>query len=90
VILGVTPTHTGFRRCRIAPTPFDLRFAEGTVLTPAGEMKVQWQREGGKLSLQLRVPDRTVVDLPDGTSLRAGSHEITLDLTRDNAPAASP
>lgn len=89
VVLGVTPTETGFRRCRIAPTLFDLTFAEGTVLTPAGEIKVQWQREGGKLLLQLEVPDRIAVDLPDGRCLGAGSHDVRLGLTRDNAPVAS-
>ncbi|MEQ8675243.1 MAG: family 78 glycoside hydrolase catalytic domain [Aggregatilineales bacterium] len=41
-ILGVQPTAPGFAKVRIAPKPFDLTEASGTVPTPHGAIYVSW------------------------------------------------
>ncbi|HEX5483779.1 MAG TPA: family 78 glycoside hydrolase catalytic domain, partial [Terriglobia bacterium] len=44
-ILGVQPLAAGFREVLIAPRYSGLRFAEGEAPTPAGAIRVRWQRD---------------------------------------------
>jgi len=80
VVLGVTPTSNGFRQCRIAPTPFDLSHASGIIPTPTGFLKINWQRTGSRVVLEIDLPDQVTATLPDGSSLYAGRHTVELSI----------
>jgi len=55
-ILGVLPLEPGFARVRIAPRPGPLAWAEGTVATPRGPIRVSWKRAAGAFALDLTLP----------------------------------
>ena len=56
-VLGVKPAAPGYARIRIAPQPFNLLWASGTVPTPRGPVTVSWHRnEGGELDLHYDAP----------------------------------
>ncbi|MDB5078090.1 MAG: alpha-L-rhamnosidase [Chloroflexi bacterium] len=56
-VLGVTPAAAGYRRIRIAPEPFHLTWANGTVPTPHGPVSVAWRlKEDGQLDLEYHAP----------------------------------
>jgi hypothetical protein len=82
-VLGIEPESTGFRSCRIAPKPGDLRWARGTLPSPCGEIRVAWLDAATAKSSDLRSapppadlfsagePDRsTSPDPPAGSRLR--------------------
>jgi alpha-L-rhamnosidase len=56
-VLGVKPAAPGYAKIRIAPQPFNLRWAEGIVPTPRGPVTVSWRvNDAGKLDLQYDAP----------------------------------
>jgi hypothetical protein len=56
-VLGVTPAEPGYRRIRIAPQPWNLRWARGAVPTPHGPVSVAWQvGDDGKLQIEYHAP----------------------------------
>ncbi|MDZ7290842.1 MAG: glycoside hydrolase family 78 protein [candidate division KSB1 bacterium] len=56
-VLGVQPLTPGFARTRIAPHPGDLRWAQGSVPTPKGEIHVAWENpEAGEFTLKVKAP----------------------------------
>ena len=58
VYLGVRPAAPGYREISVAPIPGHLTHAEGTVITPRGEVFVSWFTDSeGKLQLQYRLPE---------------------------------
>lgn len=60
-VLGVTPCVPGWEKVKIEPHFGDLAWAEGTVPTPHGDIRVSWKRDGEKTDLK--------VDLPPGVEL---------------------
>ncbi len=63
-VLGVKPTAPGYARIRIAPQPFNLRWASGVVPTPRGPVTVSWQvDESGALDLQYDAPEGCQVEV---------------------------
>ena len=56
-VLGVMPTGPGFEMCEIHPHVGDLEWARGAYPTPKGDLRVEWQKTNGKLSLQTEVPE---------------------------------
>ncbi|WP_123040987.1 family 78 glycoside hydrolase catalytic domain [Cohnella candidum] len=80
-LLGVTASEPGFGRVRISPyfSP-QLRYAQGTVITVRGSVRVRWERNRqGSISLFVALPPgvEADVELPaSGGSLclHAGSH----------------
>ena len=65
-VLGVTPLKPGFKRLRIAPDPFDLEWAGGTIPTPQGPVEVSWEvSERFDLSVCLPSGCAAEVVLPD-------------------------
>jgi alpha-L-rhamnosidase len=49
---------------RIAPQPWNLRWARGTVPTPRGPISVAWQvGEDGKLQVEYHAPDGCEVEV---------------------------
>ncbi len=67
-VLGVQPAAPGYRTFTVDPHPGSLRWAQGTVPTPYGQITVRWQRNGPRLSVTVTVPPRTtaLISLPDG------------------------
>ncbi|WP_329521309.1 alpha-L-rhamnosidase-related protein [Spirillospora sp. NBC_01491] len=59
-VLGVTPTSGGFSTFTVLPHPTPgLRWAQGRVPTPAGNVTASWKRQGGTFSLQVVAPGTT-------------------------------
>ena len=62
-VLGVEPTEPAFAAFRVAPEPSDLTWAKGTVPTPQGDVKVEWQRHDDSFTLEVNVPMRSQIEL---------------------------
>jgi alpha-L-rhamnosidase-like protein len=72
-VLGVQPAGPGYRTFTVAPHPGSLRWTEGAVPTPYGQIFVRWTKEGHGLSVTVAVPAGTTafIELP-------GGHHVTL------------
>lgn len=57
VTLGVRPAAPGYAAVRIKPVPGYLTHAEGTVLTPRGEIEVSWILRDDRPDCKFKVPD---------------------------------
>ncbi len=57
VILGVRPTKPGFEEIEFHPHTDILDYADGTVITPKGEVQVRWKKENEKCLLEFHVPE---------------------------------
>jgi hypothetical protein len=55
-VLGVYPVAPGWQQIAIQPHPGHLTWAEGTINTPAGEIKVAWKKVNGKLAVNYTLP----------------------------------
>jgi hypothetical protein len=63
-VLGVTPAAPGYKKIKIAPQPFHLTWANGTVPTPLGPVSVSWQlKEDGQLALEYHAPEGCEVEV---------------------------
>jgi hypothetical protein len=69
-VLGVKPLKPGFAEFEIAPKPCDLKWAEGVVPSPAGDIPVRWERQKNRFEISVTVPQGTQarIDLPPGKS----------------------
>lgn len=56
-VLGVRPLEPGFDRVLIAPEPAGLSWAEGSVMTPHGQIDVRVECREGQIALYARVPE---------------------------------
>jgi hypothetical protein len=57
VVLGVRPTKPGFREFEVRPNPGWLDWARGSVITPLGPVRVEWERAGAGLDVRVQAPD---------------------------------
>ncbi|MCX6910640.1 MAG: family 78 glycoside hydrolase catalytic domain [Verrucomicrobia bacterium] len=55
-ILGVRPTAPGWRSFEVHPQPCGLKWAQGTVPTPLGDIAVEWRIEDGRCTTAVRAP----------------------------------
>lgn len=80
MILGVKPIENGFRRVLVKPHELGLTHAAGRVPTPRGYIDVEWKREGGVFSLDLKsnVPVMMDIVLPSGRSMSVTTNEISV------------
>lgn len=63
-VLGVQPAAAGYRRIRIAPQPFDLRWASGVVPTPLGPVTVDWRIDkDGRMEIAYSAPEGCQVEV---------------------------
>ncbi len=74
-ILGVRPLSPGFHIFEAKPEPHDLEFAEGSIPTPNGNIRMKWNREGDKIKINLFVPYGLAAKTAVGI-LQAGHHEF--------------
>ncbi|MDO6693296.1 family 78 glycoside hydrolase catalytic domain [Aliiglaciecola sp. 3_MG-2023] len=90
-ILGITPATPGFKHIRIAPQ-FDskLSHAEGSYITPQGEVKVDWTVKNDQLHLNVVVPKNSTAEivLPqvDGKTLKLNGKHTPANKFTDLAP----
>jgi len=74
------PGGVGWKQVLIGLNPGPLRYAEGTLATPAGRIMSRWRIEDGKFHLEADIPAGVTATavLPSGTTkpLRAGRQEI--------------
>ena len=72
-VLGIQPVKPGYQTFTVAPHFGSLRWAEGAVPTPYGQISVRWTRHGHRFSLTVSVPPQATayVSLPDG-------HDVTV------------
>lgn len=75
-ILGVRPLKPGFMLFEAKPAVHDLDFAQGSIPTPKGNIRIKWNREGGKIKVNLFVPHGLSAQTAIGT-LPSGHHEFT-------------
>ncbi|MDR6685302.1 alpha-L-rhamnosidase [Arthrobacter sp. 1088] len=76
-VAGLAPAAPGYRKITVQPCPTAaLTQASARHLTPYGEASVQWEREGGKLTLDVTVPVGTtaVVHVPGTSEPEVVSH----------------
>jgi hypothetical protein len=81
MVLGVKPLTPGWTKVRIAPFVGDLEFARGTVPTPAGPLRIEWEKAGDdQLVVRLDVPEGVDAEFvsPDGQvrELEVGANEF--------------
>jgi hypothetical protein len=67
-VLGVQPVAPGYRTFTVDPHPGSLRWAQGAVPTPYGQITVRWERNGTHLSVTVAVPPQATafISLPNG------------------------
>lgn len=80
-ILGVTPIEAGWARVRIAPLIGALEFARGTVPSPRGLIRVEWEKAGDdQLAVRVELPEDTqgefVGPLGETRMLESGASEF--------------
>lgn len=84
VILGIRPLSPGFSVFQVRPRLLDLKFAEGRVPTPHGNIFIRWKLESGRMKVELRVPEGTVAQISEGRSYTAGTHNFKLHIKDTN------
>jgi len=67
-VLGVQPVAPGYQTFTVDPHPGSLRWAQGAVPTPYGQIAVRWERSGARFSVTVTVPPQATafITLPDG------------------------
>jgi len=67
-VLGVQPVAPGYQTFTVDPHPGTLRWAQGAVPTPYGQITVRWERNGPRLSVTVTVPPQATafITLPNG------------------------
>ncbi|MDD8014948.1 MAG: family 78 glycoside hydrolase catalytic domain [Acidobacteriota bacterium] len=60
-ILGIAPVAPGWTKVRIAPRAGDLEWAEGSVPSPRGPIRVSWKKVDGKLKVTYEAPAAVAV-----------------------------
>lgn len=80
-ILGISPVEVGWSRIMIAPVVGQLEFARGTVPSPSGPIRIEWEKVAGdQLAVRVELPEGMVGEFVDpmggARSLTAGNHEF--------------
>ncbi len=75
-VLGVKPLEGGFKLFSFAPKSCGLKTAKGSIPTPSGEIRVSWSVENGTMKASIEIPQGLEAQLPDGSKLKSGKHEI--------------
>jgi hypothetical protein len=80
-VLGVMPVAPGWRQVRIAPFCEKIDFARGTVPSPLGLIRVEWERAGDdQLAVRMEVPEGIIAEfvtpLGETRRLDGGTHQF--------------
>lgn len=81
LLLGVSAAEPGWKRVRIAPTLGDLEFARGTLMSPAGPIRVEWEKVGeDQLAVRVELPEGVEGEfsgpLGESRALESGASEF--------------
>jgi len=65
-VLGAEPLSSGWSTFAVQPHPGDLSWAQGTVPSPQGPIRIEWRKDTDRFTLRLSVPPAAaaVVTLP--------------------------
>jgi len=75
-VMGLWPTKPGFAEMEVRPQLGDLGRIDLTAHTPVGAVRMKAERDGAGHRVQLTLPIRATVVLPNGTEiLEPGTHE---------------
>jgi alpha-L-rhamnosidase len=80
-ILGIQPDAIGYARFHAVPHPCDLRWAEGTVPTPHGEIQFFWKISNGLFSEKLVSPQGTKATVGVPRSMVKNGNRILINET---------
>ncbi|WP_169809571.1 alpha-L-rhamnosidase-related protein [Terrimicrobium sacchariphilum] len=83
--MGISILEPGYRRVRFDPPPTGLEFADYSLPTIHGILKLAFRRGTESVSIQLEIPEGIIVEVPDGNSIRRfgkGSWKETLPMAR--------
>ena len=93
-VAGLAPDLPGYRRIRVAPVPLaGLEHASVRRLTPYGEARVGWRREGDEILVHALIPANTTasVSLPgraDAFEVASGEHSWRVSSEVGLSPSA--
>ncbi|MFB4309262.1 alpha-L-rhamnosidase C-terminal domain-containing protein [Actinomadura sp. GTD37] len=76
-VLGVRPTGPGYASWAVVPFTGDLKWAEGTVPTPHGDIAASWRRTGHGFQLKVTAPRGTSGRL--AVPVSASTRRVALD-----------
>ena len=82
-LAGIQSVDSGFSKVRIQPhVPKNLTFAEAVLDTCKGQFRVKWQKQYGKLMLNVTIPFGVEAQIygPEGTQV-VGSGSYVFDIT---------
>ncbi|MCL1820292.1 MAG: hypothetical protein FWG36_06520 [Oscillospiraceae bacterium] len=57
VVLGVRPAKPGYSAVSVKPNAGYFEWAKGSVITPRGEIQVEWHKDGGEMRVKINAPD---------------------------------
>jgi len=57
-IIGIKPLAPGFKTFSVSPKFADLDGIKGCIPTPAGDIKLQWQRKGTSIEIEIEYPSK--------------------------------
>jgi len=69
--MGIAILEPGYRRVRFAPPPEGLAFADYTIPTIQGDLRMSFRRGTDDIAIHLEIPEGVAVEVPDGGSLRS-------------------
>ena len=91
-VAGLAPAAPGYRKLTVHPRPTAaLNYASARHLTPYGEARVEWERAGGSLTLNVTVPVGATADihLPGAETPETVAHGSYSWVVPDPAPVTS-
>lgn len=76
-VLGVRPVEPGFRRFQLQPCLGELPWASGSIVTPAGTIRIELAREDRGIAVRLSIPTGCAAVL-GGLELGGGEHRVRI------------
>jgi hypothetical protein len=70
IILGLRPVKAGGEAFEISPWIEGLDWAEGAVMTMKGLVRVRWEKQAGKVEIDVQTPPGVEAALVENESLR--------------------
>ena len=55
--LGIKPLNPGWTKVEIIPHPGNLQWAKGSVITPLGNVDIDWKVTDGGIDLNIKAPE---------------------------------
>ncbi|MFD0717366.1 family 78 glycoside hydrolase catalytic domain [Paenibacillus sp. GCM10027626] len=85
-IIGIKQAAPGFRRVTVTPRLCGLQWAEGTVVTSGGELRIRVEDRGRELALRMSVPPGCTAHC-GSREYGAGEHEVVMSTNGEGCGA---